>query len=635
MPNKSLLALVVTCTMGVLFSFVTSSSAQSQAEPIELGAQIGGATLAVAVNGTHAYIGIGPRLAALDVTDPANPVQLGASAPLSDTVQNIAINADLALVTTSSWNMLHIFSLSDPAQPVEIGTYTPSNGRGVRSITIAAPYAYLTNGDGVYIINISTPSLPQEISFTPITEGAADIAILPGTDTMALISSYANGLIVLDISDPVQPEEITHYSEIPTYGHIDIVGDYAYLISHFGLHIVDIHDLSQITEVGYFDTYVEYSSSLEIGWPYAYLISWERGLQIVDLSDHENPTQIGQCTLISHSRDIAISGNTVYIASYSRGLTTVDVGNPAAPQVQGDFQTLGDVDTLSLAGDYAYSTSDSIGMGIVDISTPLSPTLVSTVDTPGNAIDLVIRDQYAYIADSGGGLQIFDITNPSTPQRVGYDYSLRWSDSVEIEGDRLYIRNGETISMLDLTDPISPSLLGTYVSSRYSLQMIASDNKLYLRTWDGLEIVDVSNPITPTKLSEITVQIKEYVGEDIALADGYAYLVGFETGLTIVDVSDPSQPFIAHQHNLPFVASNIMVQGHYLFAASWSDGLKVYEIYPPGTFYEVGHQSIPREITAMTLRGDYLYAANGYGGLHILLWEAPTRFYTYLPSIQR
>jgi hypothetical protein len=45
----------------------------AEAENVEFVGQIGGATRAVSIQGDYAYIGLGPRLAVLDISNPAAP----------------------------------------------------------------------------------------------------------------------------------------------------------------------------------------------------------------------------------------------------------------------------------------------------------------------------------------------------------------------------------------------------------------------------------------------------------------------------------------------------------------------------------------------------------------------------------
>jgi hypothetical protein len=52
----------------------------------EIVGQIGGSSYAVAVQGDYAYLGVGPRLVVLDISDPSDPTMLGQTDVLGDVV---------------------------------------------------------------------------------------------------------------------------------------------------------------------------------------------------------------------------------------------------------------------------------------------------------------------------------------------------------------------------------------------------------------------------------------------------------------------------------------------------------------------------------------------------------------------
>lgn len=71
-------------SMSTLHSFLGQIQAQNvpnidlpQSLQIEMINQQGGSTYDVALQGDHAFVGVGPRLLILNVADPANPVLIG------------------------------------------------------------------------------------------------------------------------------------------------------------------------------------------------------------------------------------------------------------------------------------------------------------------------------------------------------------------------------------------------------------------------------------------------------------------------------------------------------------------------------------------------------------------------------
>ena len=95
---------------------------QQQAWNMELVGQIGGATYAVAVQGDYAYIGMGPHLVILNISDPAHPAVVGQTGVLPGVVHSVAVSGSYAYVAAGEAG-LRIVDVSDPAHPSETGFY--------------------------------------------------------------------------------------------------------------------------------------------------------------------------------------------------------------------------------------------------------------------------------------------------------------------------------------------------------------------------------------------------------------------------------------------------------------------------------------------------------------------------------
>ncbi len=94
-----------------------------QPEVLELVGQIGGASHAVAVVGDYAYLGVGPRLVVLDITDKENPTFVGQSPLLPDIVRGIAVVGNYAFVADGLGG-LQIINVSNRERPSLVGSCT-------------------------------------------------------------------------------------------------------------------------------------------------------------------------------------------------------------------------------------------------------------------------------------------------------------------------------------------------------------------------------------------------------------------------------------------------------------------------------------------------------------------------------
>ena len=109
--------------------------------------QIGGLSYAVAISGTLAYAGVGPRLVILEISDPTQPAFLGQTGVLPGVVRGVAAAGDYAYVAAGSAG-LRIIQVHDPSSPREVGFYSePGYAQSVAvGVAVAGNYAYVADG---------------------------------------------------------------------------------------------------------------------------------------------------------------------------------------------------------------------------------------------------------------------------------------------------------------------------------------------------------------------------------------------------------------------------------------------------------------------------------------------------------
>ena len=600
------------------------ASTSADAQNVEFVGHIGGATLAVAVQGDYAYIGEGPRLAILDISNPASPTVAGKTVPLPGVVRGVAVTGGYAYIADREGG-LRVVDVSTPANPAEVGFYdTPGHAYGV---AVAGGYAYIADwGGGLRVVDISNPVNPTEVGFyqTPV---AKSVAVAGNYAYVA--DGYPGGLRVIDISTPNSPTEVG-FCNTPDHAHaVTVSGSYAYVIVQGGgLRVIDISTPNNPTEVGFFNDTSWSAQDVAVVEDYAYMAASSGGLRVVDVSTPSSPTEVGFCNVPKWALAVAVSGGYAYIAVVGGGLQLVDTSTPTNPTTVGFYGTPRSAVGVDIAGRYAYIVGGRSGLlRVVDVSTPSSPTEVGFYDTPGHAKGVDVAGSYAYIIDGHSGLRVVDISNPSDPTEVG-SYKPpgnAWCVAVAISGNYAYIAvEGSGLQIVDISNPSNPTMVGSYNTQGLAREVTVSGNYAYLIDLQyGLRVIDVSTPANPTEVGFYNPT--PGFALDVAVSGNYAYVLS--GGLRVVDISIPSSPTEVGFYQAQYGGWDVAVSGNYAYVIAGID-LRVIDISTPSNPTRVGFYDTPDilsgDVLDIAVSGNYIYVANGEAGLFILCYTGPT-----------
>ncbi len=179
----------------------------------------------VEVQGSYAYVvdgGYGLRI--LDISDPAQPRQVGILTTLPDWPVGLAVAGNYAYVADGSKG-LRVVQVSDPAAPTVVGFYdpfSPAQSSAV-DVTIAGDLAYIAYSyRGVRIVNIADPAHPTFVGSLATTPASAcDIAVTGG---VAVVGTDRSVLLV-DVRDPTHPAILDTYPTGDAVGGLALRGD--------------------------------------------------------------------------------------------------------------------------------------------------------------------------------------------------------------------------------------------------------------------------------------------------------------------------------------------------------------------------------------------------------------------------
>ena len=222
---------------------------------------------------------------------------------------NSAGNSEYSNTTNATTSNYQLYTI--------IGSY--SFGGYATSVAISDTFAYVTDQyNGLRIIDVSDPSNPNEIGYCSTPN--RDYAVATAGD-YAFVAAYMSGLQIINVSDPTNPVEISLYDLFSSHS-VTVSGDYVYVgDAYWGLMAAVIYGWSvqQTSDGGYIIT--GRTESYAVNWADVYLIK-------TDANGNEQWNQ----TIGGSSLDFGVSVqqtlNGGYIiagttSSYSAGATDV------------------------------------------------------------------------------------------------------------------------------------------------------------------------------------------------------------------------------------------------------------------------------------------------------------------------
>ena len=242
-------------------------------------------------------------------------------------------------------------------------------------------------------------------------------------DVSGKIACYGKGgyLEVTDISNPLNPVELSKVVLPSFVSDVKISGNYVYVADEWGgFRVVDISVPANAVEAGFLSL-VGSSNRLSVAGNYAYITSEHYGLYILDIADPANPVVTGSIKLVDvfgFIYDVTANTNYVYVYLAGKGIDIIEVSEPSGPNEAGFLEGSGYYGNFDLAldGNYLFCAGAPDGLQIVDVSDPKIPVVVA--DITGDFDKVSVKDNYLY-AGSGRFIYVFNISDKSNPIQVG------------------------------------------------------------------------------------------------------------------------------------------------------------------------------------------------------------------------
>lgn len=293
----------------------------------------------------------------VDVSNLSNPQLVGEYITPGNS-REIFVSGSFAYVANEKG--LYIIDAGDPQHPSEVGNcflpYRPCD------VFVSGSYAYVAITDsGLRVLDVSDPSNPYVMGSLNLPGWPWDYGLDISGHYCYIGYGWEDGLRVIDISDPAFPFQVGQCS-LWCARDVDVSGLYAYVVSDFRFSAIDISDPLNPNEVG-FHGWPPNPSDICVSGTYAFVVD-SLNFYVFDIANPANPQLVFEI-LVFDCSGIEVSGQYAYIATITDRLLIFDVSDPINPIWTGYYESKPryTCNKLNVQGAHAYVVS-SLGLHI-------------------------------------------------------------------------------------------------------------------------------------------------------------------------------------------------------------------------------------------------------------------------------
>ena len=265
-------------------------------------------------------------------------------------------------------------------------------------------------------------------------------------------------------------------------------------------------------------------------------IPLNKGIKIFEISDKSNPILISSCNTPGGANCLTVKDKYVFAAG--KYLQIIDVSDIENPFITKSMELSSEVFKIEIIENKAYfSTADSLLL--VDVSNSISPEVIDEFKANDAIKDFYIDNNYAFLANWNNGAVILDVSKEKI-EKVS-EYPGKIISSISADENYLYML-GNSLKVLDITDILNPVFLKDIPVSGYSYDIgvdngivyLLNGSKSYGEQYTGnLEIIKNHNTRDLKILASNTFNLDVPENLKMILKGNYAYIFGEKNGLKI------------------------------------------------------------------------------------------------------
>ncbi len=581
-----------------------------------------------------------------DIKNPLLPIPL-AHVQTDAPVHGLVRVADAFYAPTTARGLL-IFDATAPDQSMFIGQWAGSTS--LRDILVYKGYLYLADWQGkLHVLDPLPVQQPARLQTIPVA-GTPERIVLLG-DGLAYVLSGRAGLRLVDLGHPtagmvptcaLRTKVNTIRLTCPP-GAKECAEPYAYSLdgdmfsvwdlSQFGCDSGDGWGSGDLEEAAAVARFRINGAVLLLAGDRALVGSDAGHVSIVDLQDPSSPRVVGMMGNGAAVKGMALRGDTLIVGleasatndnpdqpSVVGQLRVWDIQDPRDPSSQNVFETPAPFSVVVKSQNERWLVTAGDSLTLYDLVGLPAISLGADVPLPAPARSLFLDDDLAYVGTDSALVVVKGLAQAGADLSILAELHIGSPvTGVAVAGDRGYVALGgagpEAAAMLiDLSNPAIPTRMANLPApaAGAARDLALVGDQLWIASEGWVSGLDISRPLAgPVEIGSFAPE--GVVPTDLAVIGDWAYLTDADSGLMVLNISDPSAPILLDTLDTPGQAHAVAVNadGRLGYIADGECGVRVVSLNASGTSAptEVGYWQTGFALDVET-QGGQVYVAD-------------------------
>ena len=398
----------------------------------------------------------------------------------------------------------------------EFGLYETSER--MHAISGSTNEIFVSNGKSTIDILKTDPDFKKirKLAHWHTIGSAYDVEAL---DNMLYVANAANGMATIKIDNTTGKLQLVESQKRIKTGrvwkHVELFGNYIYATDG-NFIIVAIARADSPYLVNQYKT--SYAQSVTGHGSLAYIARSSMGVEIVDVSNLDNPQRIASLNTPGSAQDIIVNDDFAYLADGESGFQVLGIASPRSPQLIANLSNSRDGFSRRIvqSKDLLIMADGFSGIRIIDMFNPVAPREISSFNTSSFVQDLYIEENLVFLVDSGQGAKVIDISNLTNPTEIASYETAGTAFGLTKAGNHIFVAddtNGIVVLTLEKTSSSPPFI--NRLSTRTGLETGNSEIRIYGENFlNGLGVFLGTNAAKSVNVvSKQEIQFKTPAGE--------------------------------------------------------------------------------------------------------------------------